>query len=147
MQGLTIFKQKCASCHPEPLFTDFSFRNNGLEILNDDIGHGRISLRKEDDYKFKVPSLRNIALTYPYMHDGRFRSLHEVLNHYSDHAVMHDNVDPLLISQGKAGIRLTETEKINIIAFCILLLILLLYPTHYIRNKMKIIFKNRSPFP
>lgn len=117
LQGLTIFKQKCASCHPEPLFTDFSFRNNGLEILNDDIGHGRISLRKEDDYKFKVPSLRNIALTYPYMHDGRFRSLHEVLNHYSDHAVLHDNVDPLLISQVKAGIRLTETEKINIIAF------------------------------
>ncbi|MBP6448078.1 MAG: cytochrome-c peroxidase, partial [Saprospiraceae bacterium] len=66
---------------------------------------------------FKVPSLRNIALTYPYMHDGRFRSLHEVLNHYSDHAVLHDNVDPLLISQVKAGIRLTETEKINIIAF------------------------------
>lgn len=117
LEGLSTFRLKCASCHPEPLFTDYSFRNTGLEVLNDDIGHGRISLLKADEYKYKVPSLRNVALTYPYMHDGRFSTLSDVLNHYSDHAIMSEQIDPLLISSGKAGISLSVDEKKSIIAF------------------------------
>jgi cytochrome c peroxidase len=117
IQGLTIFRQKCASCHPEPLFTDYSFRNTGLEILNDDTGHGRISLLKEDEYKFKVPSLRNVSLTYPYMHDGRFRTLSDVLSQYSDHTILSEKIDPLLKNSGKAGIALSVDEKKSIIAF------------------------------
>jgi cytochrome c peroxidase len=115
--GLQIFKLKCASCHTEPLFTDFSLRNNGLEILGDDFGFGRITLHEEDNYKFKVPSLRNIALTYPYMHDGRFRTLEQVLDHYSQGIVSHPNLDKNLISNGKLGIPMSDVEKQKIITF------------------------------
>ena len=83
--GYTFFKANCASCHPEPLFTDYSFRNIGLpvnEFLND-YGRMRITGDKKDSLKFKVPSLRNVALTFPYMHDGRFQSLNAVLDHYN----------------------------------------------------------------
>ena len=61
--GLQIFRNKCASCHTEPLFTDFSLRNTGLEVLNDDLGFGRIKLEVADRYIFKVPSCRNVVLT------------------------------------------------------------------------------------
>ncbi|MDW8289020.1 MAG: cytochrome-c peroxidase, partial [Flammeovirgaceae bacterium] len=85
LEGLSIFKQKCASCHAGELFTDFSYRNNGLPVRNrEDTGRERITLNENDRYKFMVPSLRNVAMTYPYMHDGRFTSLFQVLDHYSD---------------------------------------------------------------
>ena len=73
-KGYEIFQQKCARCHQEPLFTDFSYRNTGMELdstLND-YGRMRITGRKEDSLKFRVPSLRNVFLTFPYGHDGRF---------------------------------------------------------------------------
>ncbi len=84
-KGLQLFRNKCANCHSEPLFTDNTFRNNGLkpDTVLQDKGRGAITGKAEDNYKFKVPSLRNIALTYPYMHDGRFRKLSDVLNFYS----------------------------------------------------------------
>ena len=72
--GYAIFNQKCATCHATDLFTDNSFRNNGLPVnptLND-VGRYRVTNLDADLHKFKVPSLRNIALTAPYMHDGRF---------------------------------------------------------------------------
>lgn len=115
--GLQIFKAKCASCHTEPLFTDFSLRNNGLEIFSNDFGFGRITLHEEDNYKFKVPSLRNIALTYPYMHDGRFRTLEQVLDHYDKGMIYHPNLDKNLISNGKLGIPMSDVEKQKIITF------------------------------
>lgn len=115
--GLQIFRNKCASCHTEPLFTDFSLRNNGLEILNDDLGFERITLEEADRYKFKVPSLRNVVLTYPYMHDGRFRTLDQVLDHYSKGMVHHDNLDPLLITNNRPGIPLTDMDKVKLKAF------------------------------
>lgn len=116
--GLQIFRAKCASCHTEPLFTDFSLRNNGLEILNDDLGFGRITLQESDYHKFKVPSLRNIAITYPYMHDGRFRTLDQVLDHYSSGVVHHKNLDPLLVNNDNTvGIPLTFEDKTNLKAF------------------------------
>ncbi|MBK9254067.1 MAG: cytochrome-c peroxidase [Saprospiraceae bacterium] len=119
--GLIIFRKKCVSCHTEPLFTDFSFRNNGLVPLTNDLGKGRITLDKSDYYKFKVPSLRNIMLTYPYMHDGRFRTIDQVLDHYSEGIVFHENLDTSLIYIDKPGIPLTEIDKAKLKAFLVTL--------------------------
>lgn len=86
LKGLKIFRTKCTNCHTEPLFTDNTYRSNGLAINKrlDDKGRSLITGNEGDNYKFKVPSLRNVELTFPYMHDGRFRNLKEVLNFYSD---------------------------------------------------------------
>lgn len=82
--GYNFFKTHCAGCHKEPLFTDYSYRNNGLPVNEylKDYGRMRITGNKVDSLKFKVPSLRNAALTFPYMHDGRFFSLSTVIDHY-----------------------------------------------------------------
>ena len=83
-QGFTLFKQHCASCHKAPLFTDESFRNNGIGVgVVDDLGRYEITSNDADRYKFKVPSLRNLQYTAPYMHDGRFYTLKGVLDHYA----------------------------------------------------------------
>jgi cytochrome c peroxidase len=82
--GYAIFKKKCVSCHKEPFFTDFSYRNIGEPIadyLNDE-GRKKITNNKTDSLKFRVPSLRNVAVTAPYGHDGRFFSLYNVFEHY-----------------------------------------------------------------
>lgn len=117
--GMTLFKQKCGSCHAGELFTDYSFRNNGLAPLQiDDKGRYGITKDANDLYKFKVPSLRNVALTGPYMHDGRFTSLDQVLNHYSDNMQSSATLDPVFkISDSKVGISLTASEKQSIILF------------------------------
>lgn len=117
-EGYTLFKQKCASCHSEPLFTDGSFRNNGLapSAINDE-GLFTATLLQSDRYKFKVPSLRNLRYTAPYMHDGRFLSLNAVLEHYSTQVQNLPNLDPLLIQKGSLGISLTATDKNRILAF------------------------------
>ncbi|GAO41689.1 cytochrome-c peroxidase [Flavihumibacter petaseus] len=96
--GYELFKAKqCTNCHTEPLFTNNSFEDDGLPIdpVRKDSGRMRITGRQEDYLKFKVPSLRNVAVTFPYMHDGRFNSLAEVLEHY-------DKKIPL--SQGERGL-------------------------------------------
>lgn len=112
--GLQLFKQKCATCHAGELFSDFSYRNNGLPIGNEeDTGRGRITLNKEDNYKFRVPSLRNVEATRPYMHDGRFRSLETVLDHYEKGIIQSQILD----NQLKNGIPLSADEKQKIIAF------------------------------
>lgn len=113
--GYDIFKNKCASCHTEPLFTDLSYRNNGLKVdaSLDDKGRMRITNLSSDSLKFKVPSLRNIMLTFPYMHDGRFASPLQVLDHYSDGITNSSTLDPSL----KNGIPLTLAEKFNLMNF------------------------------
>lgn len=119
-QGLEIFKQKCATCHEGELFTDNSFRNNGLSIYNDNeinTGRFRITLNEADKYKYKVPSLRNIALSAPYMHDGRMRNLEGVLDHYANEVKNTPNLDPILKQNGRLGIELSAEEKTKIIAF------------------------------
>jgi cytochrome c peroxidase len=117
-QGYELFKQKCSGCHKEPLFTDFSFRNNGIAIgLNDDKGRYMITLNDADKYKFKVPSLRNVEFTAPYMHDGRFYTLDAVLDHYRNHVQSTPNLDPFLNQGSQPGIPLTNDETTNIIAF------------------------------
>ncbi len=80
--GLLVFRTHCSSCHTEPLFTDFSYRNNGISFSIADSGRQRVSQQVSDKGKFKVPSLRNVAVSPPYMHDGRFQTLEEVLTHY-----------------------------------------------------------------
>jgi len=119
LEGYQIFNQKCASCHATDLFTDNSFRNNGLAInpAINDLGRYRVTENEQDKYKFKVPSLRNIEKTAPYMHDGRLFTLEAVLNHYASGVVHTQNLDPILNANGALGIPLTAAEKSKIIAF------------------------------
>ena len=119
-EGLDLFKSKCATCHKTALFTDDAFRNNGLPInpAINDLGRMRVTLVEDDKYKFKVPSLRNIALTAPYMHDGRFGSLASVLNFYANGVQETQNLDPILKhANGNLGISIATDEKNKIIAF------------------------------
>ena len=119
VDGYAIFNQKCASCHATDLFTDNSFRNNGLPInpqIND-FGRYRVTENSSDKYKFKVPSLRNIEKTAPYMHDGRFYTLEAVLNHYDSGVTNTTNLDSSLNNNGVLGIPLTSIEKTKLIAF------------------------------
>jgi len=85
LQGLQLFRQHCASCHREPLFTNHGFANNGIgpDTLLNDLGRYRITRQAADSFKFRVPTLRNIEYSAPYMHDGRFRGLRQVLQHYT----------------------------------------------------------------
>ena len=119
ISGLELFRNKCSGCHKEPFFTDNSFRNNGLDTSNrNDLGRYAITLRNVDRYKFRVPSLRNVTQTPPYMHNGEIRTLERVLLHYAQNAKRSSNTDPLLIkADGKAGIDLTAEEQKKIIAF------------------------------
>lgn len=119
MAGYALFNSKCASCHATDLMTDDSFRNNGLAVnpaLND-VGRFRVTELATDYYKFKVPSLRNVEKTAPYMHDGRFRTLEAVLSHYSSGISDSPTLDPLLNNNGVLGIPLSATEKTQIISF------------------------------
>ena len=95
--GYDIFKTKCASCHAEPMFTDYSYRNVGMPVdtfLND-YGRMIITRNKQDSLKFRVPSLRNVAYTQPYGHDGRFFSLMNVFEHYRSKAINGPTTDSL----------------------------------------------------
>ncbi|MCK7556885.1 cytochrome-c peroxidase [Chitinophaga sedimenti] len=107
--GYATFQAKCASCHKEPLFTDGSFRSNGLPYnpaLND-VGRMRITNSTGDYLKFKVPSLRNILRSQPYMHDGRFYDIFRVFEHYNKGVEAGANPDPLV----KSGIPLSAKEQ------------------------------------
>lgn len=111
--GYSLFQQKCSQCHTEPLFTDYSFRNNGLDSSFSDVGRFLITQQSDDLGKFKVPSLRNVLMTYPYMHDGRFYTINQVLDHYNSGVRHSGTLDPMLSS----GIPLSATEKSQLIAF------------------------------
>jgi cytochrome c peroxidase len=114
-RGYTLFQANCAACHPEPLFTDLSYRNIGLR-LNDqlkDFGRMVITGKNEDSLKFRVPSLRNVSITYPYMHDGRYASLRACIEHYGNNVQPGPTLDPLLTS----GIRFNNNEIIDLVAF------------------------------
>ncbi|MCA6435567.1 MAG: cytochrome-c peroxidase [Bacteroidetes bacterium] len=115
LRGYSLFISKCSSCHSEPLFSDFAQRNNGLPPNSvNDIGRELITGESSDRYKFKTPSLRNIALTAPYMHDGRFKSLQECLNHYTGPITNTLNLSPLIPVN---GIILSVQDKSDLIAF------------------------------
>jgi len=113
-KGYQLFKTNCASCHNEPLFTSEKFESNGLEIdstLND-IGRMKISNKAEDYLRFKVPTLRNIQFTFPYMHDGRFKSLAEVIKHYNS-IVQTKNI-PKQLSK---PMNLSDNDRVDLVAF------------------------------
>lgn len=114
-RGYVLFKNKCAACHPEPMFTDYSYRNIGLPVdpfLND-YGRMRVTNKREDSLKFRVPTLRNAVLTSNYMHDGRFGTLSQCLEHYRTGVNSGPTLDPLLTG----GIALTNTETADVISF------------------------------
>jgi len=113
LSGLQLFRTNCESCHREPFFTDFSYRNNGLDTAFADSGRAVITLVADDLGKFKVPSLRNIALTAPYMHDGRFETLSSVVHHYRNGVENSSTLDSSLT----AGISLTDEEASKLIDF------------------------------
>ncbi len=116
LRGYQIFQQKCNSCHAEPLFSDFVLRSNGLSIDPNlqDSGRAHVTKMQEDLYKFKTPSLRNLSVSGPYMHDGRFETLEECLNHYANGNFQTVNLDTRL---PQSGIPLTDSEKDDIIDF------------------------------
>jgi len=119
LDGYAVFNAKCSSCHATDLFTDNSFRNNGLSVnpAVNDVGRYRVTQLATDYYKFKVPSLRNIEKTAPYMHDGRMFTLEAVLEHYNSGVVQSETLDPILNKNGALGIPLTAKEKTSVIAF------------------------------
>ena len=113
-RGYELFKANCNTCHREPLFTDNSFRNNGMKLNRfNDRGRQAITGQKQDSLKFKVPTLRNIGLTLPYMHDGSIKYIDKILDHYTSIDTAFAPLDPLL----KKKIILTEKEKKQLLLF------------------------------
>src|ERR1043165_7795939 len=107
----------CVSCHSGYNFTDGGFHNNGLDQTvtanpNNDIGYGAVTKQSSDNYKYKVPTLRNVAITGPYMHDGRFTSLEQVLAHYNKGGSHSLNQDPKIHQ-----LNLSNQDTEDIIAF------------------------------
>ena len=120
--GKALFIQHCSACHGTNMsVSPRSVANNGLEIDYEDKGVGNITLNEEDEGKFKVPFLRNIALTAPYMHDGRFATLEEVVEHYNSgikpHANLDDTLRDLLNPAYPKRLNLSDDEKDALIAF------------------------------
>lgn len=117
--GVGLFQTKgCASCHAGALFSDGSFRNNGIgRGATDDLGRARITELETDRYKFRVPSLRNVEVTRPYMHDGRFSDLETVIDHYRERVQDGPTLDPLLKAAGRTGIPISDEEKRQLVLF------------------------------
>jgi cytochrome c peroxidase len=110
----------CGDCHGGYLQKNRSYENNGLDSIFNDNGYGIFTGNSFDNGKFKVPSLRNIALTAPYMHDGRFKTLEEVLAHYNQHVLQSATISPLMnVSNDATGttLGLTQQEIDDIIVF------------------------------
>ncbi len=116
IRGLKLFKSaqlNCSACHKLPLTTDFSFKNNGLELVYQDSGRARVTNNLEEhEGLFKVPTLRNITLTAPYMHNGSLQDLESVIDHYASGGKGHRLQSPLV-----AGFEISEQEKQDLISF------------------------------
>jgi len=105
----------CFHCHGGALFSDQQFHNNGLD--GDEAGRANVTGAPGDHGKFSTPSLRNVALTAPYMHDGRFATLEEVIEHYSTGVHRSDTLDPNLAKHPESGLPLTAADKAALVAF------------------------------
>lgn len=138
LKGLKIFRQHCENCHTEPLFTDNTYRSIGLkpDTLLNDAGRQNVTSNSADFMKFKVPSLRNIEWTYPYMHDGRFDKLIDAIKHYNNPEEFYTNADPTLLNKPK----LSENELQN------LLLFLLTLSDKTFRNDKRFMDPNFTPY-
>lgn len=113
-RGFDLFRgeAQCISCHAGFNFTQYAFENNGLYLNYADSGRYRLTLNQSDIGKFKVPSLRNIELTAPYMHDGSFSTLEEVVNHYSEGINPHEN-----LSASLENLYLSPQQKEDLVSF------------------------------
>ena len=127
-EGFNIFMDEergdCFHCHGNennPLWTDNKFHNNGLDNNFSDLGLGAVTGNPNDNGKFKTPSLRNLEFTAPYMHDGRFSTIDEVINHYSEGLQDSQTVDPLMKMVSQGGVQLSFEEKANLKAFLLTL--------------------------
>lgn len=123
-RGKTIFfgpEGGCAPCHGTETFTAARAENNGLELISVDSGVGKVTGLRTDIGKFKVPSLRNVELTAPFMHDGRFKTLEEVVEHYNSGVQAHQNLSPPLRVGGAGGqprrLNLSAADKAALVAF------------------------------
>ena len=112
--GLGIYMNSCRTCHGNILFLGQSSANNGLDLNYEDKGIGALTNNSQQNGVFKVPFMRNIAMTAPYMHDGRFETLEEVIEHYSTGIKDHDNLSWQL---PEGGFNFTATEKENLLDF------------------------------
>jgi cytochrome c peroxidase len=121
LKGYEIYKKHCSTCHKEGLFTDLAFHNNGLDSIYSNppelegihLGRFRISFDSLDLGAFKTPTLRNITFTAPYMHDGRFATLEDVLDHYENNIKITNSLSPILFTP----IQLSTSERRELIAF------------------------------
>ena len=107
----------CFHCHGGSFFSDHQFHNNGLKPSLSDTGLMKVTGRETDRGKFSTPSLRNIALTAPYMHDGRFQTLEEVIRHYNEGIHRTSTLDPNLAKHPKGGIALSGKDQAALISF------------------------------
>lgn len=117
-RGFDLFfseKADCFHCHGTRLFTDNRYHNNGLDNYYDDLGLAEISEKPYDAGKFKTPTLRNIAVTGPYMHDGRFETLEQVIDFYNEGTQAPETIDPLIGPNRR--LNLTEADKQALLAF------------------------------
>lgn len=126
--GFDVFMDEargdCFHCHGSdnnPLWTDNKFHNNGLDTNFSDLGLGKVTGDPADNGKFKSPSLRNLAFTAPYMHDGRFATLEEVINHYSEGLQPSSTIDPLMKKVNQGGVGLSAKDKADLKAFLLTL--------------------------
>lgn len=119
--GFDLFKSlngaDCLHCHSGPLAQVQKFSNNGLDATFSDPGRMGVTGNPNDEGKFKVPTLRNIALTAPYMHDGRFATLEDVVEHYSTGINQSATIDPLIEFAAQGGVQLDSQEKDLLIQF------------------------------
>ena len=117
--GMDLVAHHCGDCHPAPFFTDFGYADNGLDQTYADDherlawGRGRITEAPEDKGAYKVPTLRNVAVTAPYMHDGRLPTLRAVFDHYRFEARRGAGLDPRLGDKGP----LSDAEVVKMMAF------------------------------
>lgn len=115
----------CGHCHGTPKLFKELFHNNGLDTVAKDVGRMEFTGQEMDRGRFRVPTLRNIALTSPYMHDGRFKTLQDVLDHYNDHIQQSETLSPFIAEAtnlaGGKSLLLSEDEKKDIITFLHLL--------------------------
>jgi len=126
--GFNVFMDEargdCFHCHGSnnnPLWTDNQFHNNGLDATFTDLGLGAVTGDPADNGKFKSPSIRNLAFTAPYMHDGRFSTLEEVINHYSEGLQPSSTIDPLMKKVSIGGVNLSTKDKADLKAFLLTL--------------------------
>jgi cytochrome c peroxidase len=128
LNGLNVFMDEargdCFHCHGSPnnpLWTNNDFHNNGLDAEFSDLGLGAVTGDPDDNGKFRSPSMRNLAFTAPYMHDGRFTTLEEVIDFYSEGLQNSPTIDPLMKKIDQGGAQLNAQDKADLKAFLLTL--------------------------